>query len=155
MFETRLIPEARPIAILKKVFVGMVIVLLAIGAVSSYRAYVQVKSLEIQASQVLAVGSKVGVSLVSSGRTTVDVQVQLIQHSHSQTLFTLQLKGNELGFFDPRTKSADKIEIITTDQLSGFQPGVATLRATATGRHQWMRLPPPTVREVIVEIQLP
>jgi hypothetical protein len=46
MFETRLIPEARPIAILKKVFVGMVIVLLAIGAVSSYRAYVQVKSLE-------------------------------------------------------------------------------------------------------------
>jgi hypothetical protein len=97
----------------------------------------------------------VGVSLVSSGRTTVDVQVQLIQHSHSQTLFTLQLKGNELGFFDPRTKGADKIEIITTAQLSGFQPGAATLRATATGRHQWMRLPPPTVREVIVEIQLP
>ena len=154
MFETRL-PEARPIAILKKVFVGMVVALLAIGAVSSYRAYIQVKSLEIQASHVLAVGSKVGVSLVSSGRTTVDVQVQLIQHSHSQTLFTLQLKGNELGFFDPRTKSADKIEIITTDQLSGFQPGAATLRATATGRHQWMRLPPPTVREVIVEIQLP
>jgi len=87
MFETKLIPEARPIAILKKVFVGVFVTLLAIGAVSSYRAYIQFKSLEIQASQVLAVGSKVDVSVVSSGRTTVDVQVELIQNSHAQTLF--------------------------------------------------------------------
>ena len=153
MFETKLIPEARPIAILKKVFVGMVVALLAIGAVSSYRAYVQVKSLEIKASPVLTGGSKVDVSLVSSGRTTVDVQVELIQNSHSQTLFTTQLKGNELGFFDPRTRSAIKGEVITAGQLDSFQPGFATIRATATGRHQWMRLPPPTVREMTVQIQ--
>ena len=155
MFETKVNPEARPIAILKKVFVGMVVALLATGAVSSYRAYVQVKSLKIDASQVVAVGSKVDVALVSSGRTTVDVQVELIQSSYSQTLFAMQLKGNELGFFDPRTRSVLKSETLTTEQLSGFQPGFAILRATATGRHQWMRLPPPTVREIIVEIQRP
>src|SRR5215204_6049251 len=153
MFETKLIPEARPIAILKKVFVGVVIALLVIGAVSSYRAYVQVKSLQINASQILRAGSKVDLSLVSSGRTTVEVNVELIQNSHSQTILTMQLKGNDLGFFDPRTKSADKSEIITSEQLNEFQPGSATLRATATGRHQWMRLPPPIVREMVVEIQ--
>src|SRR5215204_394405 len=128
MFETKLIPEARPIAILKKVFVGVVIALLVIGAVSSYRAYVQVKSLQINASQILRAGSKVDLSLVSSGRTTVEVNVELIQNSHSQTILTMQLKGNGLGCVGPRTKSAGERGVRRGGQGNEFRPGSAALR---------------------------
>jgi hypothetical protein len=37
--------------------------------------------------------------------------------------------------------------------LARFEPGTATLRATAVGRPQWLRVPPPTVREQPVIIQ--
>jgi hypothetical protein len=49
MFETRTIPEARPIVWLKRFFVLVIVALLAIGAVSSHRAYIQVRSLELNA----------------------------------------------------------------------------------------------------------
>jgi len=154
MFETEPIPEARPIAILKKVFVMLVVALLAIGAVSSYRADVQVRSVELNANRELATNSNIGVSVVTSGRTQVDVQVELLQGSRSQKLFTFHVPGNELGFFDPRPQHASRSTVLTKDQLAGFEPGAATLRATAIGRHQWMWLPPPTKSEVGVEIRL-
>jgi len=153
MFESLTIHEARPIVWLKRVFVFVIVALLAIGGVSSYRAYVQVRSLELSAPRVLSAGSVVTTEVVSSGRTTVDVQVDLIQGAHSEHLFNVHLRGNELGFFDPRTKHASDSITLTSETLSKFQPGAALLRSVATGRHQWMRLPPPTVRELEVEIQ--
>ena len=97
MFESLTIHEARPIVWLKRVFVFVIVALLAIGAVSSYRAYVQVRSLELSAPRLLTAGSVVTTEVVSSGRTTVDVEVDLIQGAHSEHLFKLQLRGNELG----------------------------------------------------------
>jgi hypothetical protein len=153
MFESLIIHEARPIVWLKRVFVFVIVALLAIGAVSSYRAYVQVRSLELSAPRLLSAGSVVTTEVVSSGRTTVDVEVDLIQGAHSERLFKLYLRGNELGFFDPRTKHGSDSITLSSEILSKFQPGAARLRSVATGRHQWMRLPPPTVRELEVEIQ--
>jgi hypothetical protein len=37
--------------------------------------------------------------------------------------------------------------------LSDFEPGAATLRASAVGRPQWLRVPPPTIREQSVSIE--
>ncbi|HEU0251475.1 MAG TPA: hypothetical protein VFR12_00500 [Pyrinomonadaceae bacterium] len=34
-----------------------------------------------------------------------------------------------------------------------FDTLTTRLRAVATGRHQWFRLPPPTVREIEVEVK--
>jgi len=153
MFESLTIHEARPIVWLKRVFVFVIVALIAIGVVSSYRAYVQVRSLELSAPRLLSAGSIVTTEVVSSGRTTVDVEVDLIQGAHSEHLFHVRLRGNELGFFDPRTKHASDSIALTAETLSKFQPGAALLRSVATGRHQWMRLPPPTVRELEVEIQ--
>jgi hypothetical protein len=96
MFETLSIAESRPIAILKKSFFIIIIALLGIGAVSSYRA--------------------------------------------------------ELAFFDPRSQQKSQTMVATNDQLRTFDPGPAIIRATATGRPQWTRLPPPTVIEKSVEI---
>src|SRR6185295_5023268 len=89
---------------LKRAFVAVIVALLAIGIVSSHRAYFQVRSLELNAPQLLSDGSVVQTSVVSSGRTTVDVEVELIQGSHSEKLLKLRVRGNELGFFDPRAQ---------------------------------------------------
>jgi hypothetical protein len=153
MFESLTIPEARPIVWLKRLFTLVIVLLLAIGLVSSYRAYVQVRSLELSAPGVLSEGSVVETSVVTSGRTMADVEVDLIQGSHSERLLRLHLPGNELGFFDPRTRYASETVTLTRETLSKFQSGSARLRSVATGRPQWMRLPPPTVREIEVTLQ--
>lgn len=155
MFETRTIPEAWPIVWLKRGFVVVIVALLAIGAVSSHRAYIQVRSLELNAPRLLSAGAVVETAVVSSGRTTVDVDVDLIQGTHTERLFSFRVRGNELGFFDPRTQRGSKSVTLTSDLLAKFQPGVARLRSVATGREQWMRLPPPTVRELEVEVVSP
>lgn len=155
MFESLTIHEARSIVWLKRVFVFVIVALLAIGMVSSYRAYVQVRSLELDAPRMLSAGSVVSTDVVSSGRTMVDVEVDLIQGTHSERLFKLHLPGNAVAFFDPRTQHAFNSVTLTAETLSKFQPGIARLRSVATGRHQWMRLPPPTVSELEVEIVAP
>ena len=155
MFDSLTIRDARPISWLKRTFVVLIVVFLAIGMVSSHRAYFQVRSLELNAPRVLTAGSVVQTSVVSSGRTTVDVEVELIQGTHTEKLFRLHLRGNDLGFFDPRKRYGTDSVTLTSETLSKFQPGAARLRSVATGRHQWMRLPPPTVRELEVDIQKP
>ena len=153
MFDTLTIRDARPILWLKRVFAVIIIAFLAIGIVSAHRAYFQVRSLELNAPLQLTDGSVVETSVVSSGRTAVDVVVDLIQGTHSERVLKLHLSGNELGFFDPRKRHGSDSVILTPEILSKFQPGAARLRSVATGRHQWFRLPPPTVREFDVVIQ--
>src|SRR6202008_3024991 len=153
MFDTLTIRDARPIFWLKRAFVAVIVALLVIGMISSHRAYFQVRSLELDAPALLTEGSVVQTSVVSSGRTTVDVVVELIQGTHSERILNLRLHGNELGFFDPRTRHGSESVKLTPEKLSTFQPGTAVLRSVATGRHQWFRLPPPTVRELPVVIQ--
>ena len=152
MFEARAIPESRSIIILKKSFLIIIVALLGIGAVSSYRAYVQVYSLELSPSPQLHGGTQIDASVITSGRTTVDVVVELVQGSKSAAVLVMQVRGNELGFFDPRSRQQSQTVVVTEEQLRSFESGPAILRATATGRPQWMRLPPPTVTEKSVEI---
>jgi hypothetical protein len=146
MFDSLTIQDARPIVWLRRVFAFVIVVLLAIGMVSAYRAYIQVRALELNAPTALSVGSIVQTSLMSSGRTTVDVEVDLVQGAYPERLI-------ELGFLDPRTRRGSESATLTAQTLAHFQPGRARLRAVATGRHQWFRLPPPTVRELDVEIR--
>ncbi|HYJ89490.1 MAG TPA: hypothetical protein VEW46_25740 [Pyrinomonadaceae bacterium] len=63
------------------------------------------------------------------------------------------MPGNNWVFFDPRTREASKMAIVTEDVLDQFDGGKAWLRATAVGRPQWTRLPPPVIKELVVEIQ--
>src|ERR1043165_866564 len=152
MFVTRTIPESRPLVWLRRFFGLVVFALIAIGAVSSHRAYIQVRSLELNAPHSLSAGAMVETAVVSSGRGPVDVDVDLIQGSHTERLFSLHVRGNELGFFDPRTQHGSQSMTLTSAVLAKFQPGAARLRSVATGVEQWMRLPPPTVRELDVEV---
>ena len=153
MFDELTVHDARPILWLKRVFVFVIVALLVIGAVSSHRAYFQVRSLELTAPHSLTAGSVVNAAVVGSGRTQVDVEVNLILGTHSERLMHLHLTGNKLAFFDPRTQHGSDSVALTAETLSNFQPGPARLRAVATGCEQWTRLPPPTVRELEVEIK--
>jgi hypothetical protein len=154
MFDSLTIQDARPVAWLKKSALILLALFLVTGIVSGYRAYYQVRSLEIQLTEpVLSHGSVVQIAVVGSGRTTIDVQLELIQGTHSETLARQRVPGNEWAFFDPRPTRASQKLAVTPEHLAHFMTGAAILRATATGRPQWTRLPPPTVRELAVEIK--
>lgn len=124
------------------------------AAASGYRAYYQVRSLELRLSgPTLGGGSVIEVEVAGSGRTTVDVRVELIQGARAETLAVQQVRGNEWASFDPRPTRGSQSVSVTPEQLARVLDGPATVRATATGRPQWTRLPPPTVREAAVEIR--
>ena len=121
---------------------------------SGYRAYFQVLSLELRLDEpVLHKGSIIQTAVVGSGRTSIDVRLELIQGAHSETLAVQRVPGNKWAAFDPRPQRASQSVTLTPELLERFQEGAAQVRASATGRPQWMRLPPPTVREITVEIQ--
>jgi len=154
MFESTLTREARVIVLLKMAVMVLFVLCFVTALASGYRAYYQVLSLELRLIEpTLRSGSVVETDVIGSGRTTIDVRVELIQGTHSEILFVYRLPGNEWASFDPRPQRASHSVSVTPEHLAGFENGEAKVRATATGRPQWMRLPPPTVREAEVEIQ--
>jgi hypothetical protein len=152
MFDTPNIKDARPIAWLKRGMTATIVALLVIGAVSSHRAYFQVRSLEVKTPSQLKDGSRVEVATVCSGRNMVDVVAMLVQGQYSEVLFNFRVPGNDLAFFDPRAQRLTYIATLNDQTLKNFEPGPARLRVVATGRPEWGRLPPPTVRELDVTI---
>ena len=144
--------DPRWLTITKRTIVVVVAVHLLIGLISSYRAYYQIHSLEIFSKQVLQPGSVVQTKVVTYGRSFADVKLELIQGDLEVTLHEQRVTANEFGFYDPRTRKAEFSVNMPPQTLERFAPGSALLRATAVGRHQWMRLPPPVVRELPVEI---
>src|SRR5215216_3206573 len=106
MFELTKQHDVWPIALLKKAMLATVALLLMIGAVSSHRAYIQVRDLQLTVTDSdIRAGSSIDTHLVSSGRTTITVRLELIQGIHSETLNVLVLRGSESGFFDPRPRT--------------------------------------------------
>ncbi|HKR12595.1 MAG TPA: hypothetical protein VJT15_11085 [Pyrinomonadaceae bacterium] len=153
MFDDLAIRDARPIAWMKRFFIAAVVSLLVIGALATHRAYFQVRSLDLKAPQVLTTDSVVEAAVAGSGRNRVNVEIELIQGEHAEVLFTIRVPGNNLAFFDPRAQHATQSVVLDNERLLRFQTGAARLRATATGRPQWGRTPPPTVREIDVQIR--
>ncbi|HVG31669.1 MAG TPA: hypothetical protein VM911_01255 [Pyrinomonadaceae bacterium] len=140
-------------ASLKKAILIFLAAFMLIGMVSSHRAYFQVRSLELHVDPVLRRGSSIEANVVSSGRTYADVELELRQGLYSERLAVQRVPANEYGFFDPRTQRALLSVVLTPEILSRFESGSAKLRATAHGRSQWTRVPPPVVRELDIRIE--
>lgn len=154
MFNSLPTQDERPIALLKKAILVLLALCLVTATASGYRAYYQVLGLELQLTEpVLRNGSVIQTAAVGSGRTHVDVRLELIQGPHSETLAVQRVSGNDWAAFDPRPRRASQRVVLTPEHLARFVTGAAKVRATATGRPQWTRLPPPTVRESAVEIR--
>ena len=126
---------------------------LPIGALSSYRAWVQIKELTLTTtSSTLAPGVVVQSNLVSWARVESDARIELVQGPRVTMLGEVYLPRNHEPVFDPRPRHGSVVVELTPTMLDGFEPGTAMLRATAVGRPQWLRIPPPTVREQPVTI---
>jgi hypothetical protein len=144
---------SRILRVLQRVVIIVALLHVAIGAWTAYRSWVQVRKLELQVvSPNLRPGMPSVVHVVTSGRTIVDVRLELIQGSHSEMLADLRVSPSRNAFYDPRTRQGTMRPSFTTEFLAHFQAGPAILRATATGKPQWIRLPPPVVEEIAVVV---
>jgi hypothetical protein len=130
--------------------VGIHIVL---ASISGYRAIVQIYRADIVApSTQLRFGSQVGFTYTSSARVWSDAELELLQGSVKRSLARDSLPPNVNPSYDPRPKHSSKVVALTESDLRGFSPGPARLRLTAYGNMQWLRTPPPVVRELAVSI---
>ena len=115
---------------------------------SGYRAYYQVHSLKLALSgDTLRVGTTLSTKVVSYARTPVDVVIEIDQDGHRERVAAQLVPGNFNAAYDPRPRGATQSVVLTDEVLGRFHAGPAIVRATATGRPQWLRLPPPLVRE--------
>ena len=155
-FATRASEGSRLYRVVMRVIIIVALVNLAFGAWSAYRAWVQVRRLDLRVlSANLRPGIPAVVQVVTSGRTPVDVRLELVQGSHTVMLATLRVMPSHDGFYDPRTRQGTMTPSFTAEFLAQFQPGPAVLRATAVGRPQWLRTPAPVVQEVPVVVMAP
>ena len=145
--------ETRWLVFLKRVCVVVVGVYLVIGMIALYRAVTQIHSLEIQSDGIVRSGSAITATVVSYARTPIDVRIELVQDAHSEIVAVQRVQKNDWALLDPRTREATQTAVLTDDLLKKFAGGHAVVRATAVGRAQFGRLPPPMVREVAVNIQ--
>lgn len=153
IFNVEIVPTSRWITLTKRALLAIATAHLLIGLISTYRAYYQIHSLAVTAGDIVQPGSTIKTEVVTYGRSFADVRLELIQHGKAQMLHEQHVAANEFGFYDPRTQTASFSVVITPQMLERFEAGSAVLRATAVGREQWTRLPPPVVREVNVTIR--
>jgi hypothetical protein len=148
--------SSRLFRVFRRVAVIVVLLYAAVGAWSVYRAWVQVRTLALRVvSDDVRPGIPALVDVVTSGVTIVDVKLELVQGSHSETLATLRIVPARQAFFNPRIRQGTMMPSFTPEFLAHFQGGPAIVRATATGRRKWLVTPGPVVKEVPVVIAAP
>ena len=146
-------PEPRSSVWMKRAIVAVLVFHAPLAMWSGYRAIVQVFALDLRvAGPVLRAGSTVGFRVVTSARTTVDVTLEVVQGERARTLATRRVPGNRNPAYDPRPRRDSLALGLPPETLAALAPGPAVIRATAVGRSQWLRLPPPTVREAAVTV---
>ena len=139
--------------VLRWLVVGVLCVHVPLASYSGYRAIVQVYDLTVRTSgTVLRPGTSVGFDVASSGRVTVDVELLLVQRARTETLAVKIVPTHGTPSYDPRTIRASAVVVLTPAMLAPFDAGPATVRAIANGRSQWLRTPPPKVRELSVDV---
>lgn len=138
----------------EKAVLVFVVACVVLAALSGYRAYFQVRGLELETpAGALGGGSVVRASVVTSGRAFVDLKLEVSQEGRTETLAAREVPKNYFAAVDPRSQRASVEATLKPETLSRLRAGPAVLRATATGRPQWLRTPPPEVREAAVEIR--
>lgn len=153
MARSRYFRDPPSIALVKRFAVAVVLTHAALAGMSAYRAWVQVRSLDLHVvGPVVTTGSVLDADVVSWARTHVRVDLALVQEGRVETLAEARVPSNRQAVYDPRWRRATLRAVLTPVQLERFHPGPATVRATAIGGPQWLRTPPPKVREAAVRI---
>lgn len=125
------------------------------GLFASYRAWVQVRSLElILPATTLRSGDTIRVHAVSWARTTVTVRLLLVQAGRVETLAVRRIPSNVNASIDARWRRDSIVVPLTAATLAGFTRGTAAVHASAVGQSQWLRTPPPLFRQTTVQLDL-
>jgi hypothetical protein len=136
-----------------KWFVGFVIsVHILAGLWAADRAWTQVRSMYLIAGPDIGPGSRTRIEVVTSGRAPVTVVLTLEQGTHTDTIAVQRISAHHDGFWDPRFITRTFTPRLTPTQIARFTLGAALLRVEARGVPQWLREPPPVVRQVEVTI---
>ena len=141
----------------RRLSIATVCVFAFFAGISGYRAIVQVYRLELRpVTDTIRVGSVVGLAVTTSARTHANARLILQQGSREETLGVRFVRGNEIRFagasLNPLPMRESLYVTVSPGVVDRFRAGPAVLRATAIGASQWMRVPPPTVRERSVTI---
>jgi len=149
-------PPSRVQSALRRVGQAMLVVLVPLALWSGYRAWVQVWALDVSVQEsTIRPGSVITVSALTSGRVYVDLRLELMQNGHAHLVATARVDTNRNPAMDPRPRHGGMTVVVTEEISKRWQPGSATLRVTATGRMQFLREPPPDVRELRVDLARP
>jgi hypothetical protein len=139
---------------LRWIIVPLVAVHVVLATFSGYRAIWQIHRLDlVVGDSVLRAGTSVGFDVASWGRAEAGAVLELIQGPVVETLAVRSLPRNRNASYDPRLQRASALVVLTPAHLAQFRPGEVVVRATATGGMQWLRTPPPTIRERRVVIR--
>ena len=153
LFDGRLGEEWIGFTILRRVIIAVATVHFSLAAASGYRAIFQVYSVNIELpSSELRPGSSVTARFVASGRVPIAARMELVQGTHVEPLGRVTVPENKSFFYDPRPQRAAIGVTVSPDVLSRFQEGAAVIRAVGEGRSQFVRVPPPRMREVPVTL---
>jgi hypothetical protein len=138
---------------LTRITLAVVVGYLGIAAISGFRAIVQVYSVNITAPPTIASGAPITTTVKSSGRVPVQLTLELTQQGIVDTLGAQLVASNRNSIFDPRPATATLRILATPDALSQFVSGPAQLRSVARGRSQFLRVPPPKISVIGVEVR--
>jgi hypothetical protein len=145
--------EPASMRVLRWIIIPFLCVHTTLAMISGYRAVWQIFRLDLRVPDGRVVtGSRVGLYVVTSGRVEAVAYLELRQNARAETLAAVCMPRNWDAGYDPRPHHDSIFTVIGSDVLNRFEPGPATLRATAIGSPQWLRTPPPTVREASVTI---
>lgn len=145
-------PPSRALVFLKRTAVVLVVVQAMLAGWSGYRAAVQVLALDVTATPVLSEGATIHANVMSSARAYVTLRLEIVQGDRVSMLGTRVVGIHGDAALDPRVMRESLDVRLSERDLAGFEPGIATVRAVATGRSPWLRVPPPTVRTIPVRI---
>jgi hypothetical protein len=153
-FKHPVFAEAASMRLLRRVLVPFLVLWACSALWSGFRAVVQVFDAELHVpSSVVRDGSTIGYDVTSSGRVTVGITLELLQGSQRVLVANDDVRTSRDAALDPRPKHRAGSVTVASRVLDSLQPGPARVRLTVLGRSQWLRTPPPTIREVAVTIQ--
>ena len=141
--------------VIRRTLTPLLVVVAILFLISGVRALVQVFDLDVWVSTTnpsLQGSFEAGTSVITSGRAVATVKLELVQDGRSEILMVDSVRRRNFAVFNPLPRRSARRVVVSPVVLSRFGAGQATVRATATGRPQWTRTPPPSVSSIEINI---
>jgi len=120
---------------------------------SGFRAWVQVYDVELHASTNRATpGTRIVANVETSGRIGIDITMVANQGGRTVTLGSMRIPSNEQAIYDPRPRHDSLVVSLDADMLQQISAGSVAITATATGRPQFTRMPPPVIKQITLTV---